>query len=126
MTKLAGWPSFRPARQAASAPRCRRPYPQLVLLSPEFLVVGLLVALIALPPVRRLQRLGWPASWLRTYWIVFVICGLILGEVPSSAKLLVPGLLIAGCLPFVAGGLLSRAARRRGYPPSDNSPGPRW
>lgn len=86
-----------------------------MLLSPEFLVVGLLVALIALPPIRRLQRLGWPTSWLRTYWIVFVVCGLILGEVPSSAKLLVPGLLIAGFLPFVAGGLLSRAARRRGH-----------
>lgn len=85
-----------------------------MLLSPEFLVVALLVALIALPPIRRLQRLGWPTSWLRTYWIVFVICGIILGEVPSAAKLLVPGLLIAGLLPFVAGGLLSRAARRRG------------
>jgi hypothetical protein len=85
-----------------------------VLLSPELLVVALLVALIALGPVRRLQRLGWPTSWLRTYWIVFVICGLILGEVPASARLLVPGLLIAGLLPFVAGGLLSRAARRRG------------
>jgi hypothetical protein len=86
-----------------------------VLLSPELLVVALLIALIALPPIRRLQRLGWPTSWLRTYWIVFVICGIILGEVPSSAKLLVPGLLIAGLLPFVAGGLLSRAARRRGH-----------
>jgi hypothetical protein len=85
-----------------------------VLLSPAFLVVAILAALIALAPVRRLQRLGWPASWLRTYWIVFVICGVILGEVPSSAKLLVPGLLVAGLLPFVAGGPLSRAARRRG------------
>jgi hypothetical protein len=85
-----------------------------VLLSPAFLVVAILAALIALAPVRRLQRLGWPASWLRTYWIVFVICGVILGEVPSSAKLLVPGLLVAGLLPYVAGGPLSRAARRRG------------
>ncbi len=88
-------------------------YPRSVLLSPELLVVALLVALIALGPVRRLHRLGWPTSWLRTYWIVFVICGIILGEVPSAAKLLVPGLLIAGLLPFVAGGLLGRAARRR-------------
>ena len=85
-----------------------------MLLSPAFLVVAILAALIALAPVRRLQRLGWPASWLRTYWIVFVICGVILGEVPTSAKLLVPGLLVAGLLPFVAGGPLSRAARRRG------------
>ncbi len=85
-----------------------------MLLSPAFLVVAILAALIALAPVRRLQRLGWPASWLRTYWIVFVICGVILGEVPSSAKLLVPGLLVAGLLPYVAGGPLSRAARRRG------------
>jgi hypothetical protein len=86
-----------------------------VLLSPEFLVVVLLVSLVALVPVRRLQLLGWPASWLRTYWIVLIVCGLILGEVPSSARLLVPALLIAGILPYVAGGLLSRAARRRGH-----------
>lgn len=85
-----------------------------MLLSPAFLVVAILAALIALAPVRRLQRLGWPASWLRTYWVVFVICGVILGEVPTSAKLLVPGLLVAGLLPFVVGGPLSRAARRRG------------
>jgi hypothetical protein len=84
-----------------------------MLIGPEILIVALLIALIALAPVRRLQRLGWPTSWLRTYWIVFVVCGLILGEVPSSARLLVPGLLIAGGLPYVAGGLLSRAARRR-------------
>jgi hypothetical protein len=84
-----------------------------VLLSPEFLVIVLLVALLALAPVRRLQQLGWPVSWLRTYWIGLVVGGLILGEVPSTAKLLVPALLVAAILPYVAGGLLSRAARRR-------------
>jgi hypothetical protein len=86
-----------------------------VLLSPEFLVVALLVSLVALAPVRKLQQLGWPASWLRTYWIVLVVCCLILGEVPSSARLLLPALLIAGLLPYVAGGLLTRVARRRGH-----------
>ena len=85
-----------------------------MLLSPEFLLVALLVALIALGPTRRLQQLGWPTSWLRTYWSILFVSGLILGEVPSSARLLVPGLLVAGLLPFVAGGLLSRLARRRG------------
>ncbi len=90
------------------------PYPHQVLISPELLVVALLVALIALAPTRRLQLLGWPASWLRTYWVVFVAGGLILGAVPSSARLLVPALLVAGILPYVAGGLLGRAARRRG------------
>ena len=85
-----------------------------MLLSPEFLLVAILVALIALGPTRKLQQLGWPTSWLRTYWSILFVCGLILGEVPSSARLLVPGLLIAGVLPYVAGGLLSRAARRRG------------
>jgi hypothetical protein len=86
-----------------------------VLLSPALLAVAILVALIALAPVRRLQALGWPASWLRTYWLVFVISGLILGVVPSSARLLVPGLLVAGLLPYLAGGPLRRAARRRGH-----------
>lgn len=86
-----------------------------MLISPEFLVVAIFVALIALVPTRKLQTLGWPTSWLRTYWLVLVICGLILGEVPSSARLLVPGLLIAGVLPYLAGGLLSRFARRRGH-----------
>ena len=85
-----------------------------MVLSPEFLVVAILVALIALVPTRKLQTLGWPTTWLRTYWVVLVVCGLILGEVPSSARLLVPALLIAGVLPYVAGGLLSRFARRRG------------
>lgn len=85
-----------------------------MLLSPEFLLVAILVALIALGPTRRLQQLGWPTSWLRTYWSILFVSGLILGEVPSSARLLVPGLLVAGLLPFVAGGLLSRLARRRG------------
>jgi hypothetical protein len=84
-----------------------------VFLSPEFLVVALLVALIALVPTRKLQALGWPTTWLRTYWVVLVACGLILGEVPSSARLLVPALLIAGVLPYLAGGLLRRFARRR-------------
>ncbi len=85
-----------------------------MLLSPGFLFVAILVALIALVPVRRLQQLGWPVSWLRTYWIGLVVGGLILGEVPSTAKLLVPALLVAAILPYVAGGLLGRAARRRG------------
>lgn len=85
-----------------------------MLLSPGFLFVAILVALIALVPVRRLQQLGWPVSWLRTYWIGLVVGGLVLGEVPSSARVLVPGLLIAGILPYVAGGLLGRVARRRG------------
>jgi hypothetical protein len=44
-----------------------------------------------------------------------VVCGLILGEVPASARVLLPGLLIAGILPYVAGGLLTRFARRRGH-----------
>jgi hypothetical protein len=108
----------RPPEAGASA-RGRRvgiagPYPDDVLLSPEFLVIVLLVALLALAPVRRLHLLGWPASWLRTYWIGLLLGGLILGEVPSTAKLLVPALLVAGILPYVAGGLLGRAARRRG------------
>jgi len=85
-----------------------------VLLSPDFLLIAILVALLALGPTRRLQQLGWPTTWLRTYWAILFVGGLILGEVPSSARLLVPGLLIAGILPFVAGGLLSRLARRRG------------
>jgi hypothetical protein len=85
-----------------------------VLLSPEFLLVAMLVALIALVPTRRLQQIGWPTGWLRTYWIVLFVCGLILGEVPSSARVLVPGLLIAGVLPYVVPGLLGRFARRRG------------
>lgn len=108
-------PTLAPARDPFSE-RGAGPtsYPPLMLFSPEFLVIALLVALMALAPTRRLQLLGWPASWLRTYWLVLVICGLILGEVPSSARLLVPGLLIAGILPFVAGGLLRRLARRRG------------
>ena len=85
-----------------------------MLLSPGFLFVAILVALIALVPVRRLQLLGWPPSWLRTYWIGLVVGGLILGEAPSTAKLLVPALLVAAILPYVAGGLLGRAARGRG------------
>ncbi|MGH2512967.1 MAG: hypothetical protein ACRDGQ_09790 [Candidatus Limnocylindrales bacterium] len=85
-----------------------------MFLSPELLVVAILVALIALVPTRKLQTLGWPTTWLRTYWVVLVLWGLILGEVPSSARVVVPGLLIAGLLPYVAGGLLRRFARRRG------------
>jgi hypothetical protein len=108
---------FRPARPGSVGERggcTARAYSLDVILSPEFLVVAILVALIALVPTRKLQALGWPTSWLRTYWVVFVICGLILGEVPSSARLLVPALLIAGVVPYLAGGLLSRFARRRG------------
>jgi hypothetical protein len=104
--------AFRPARPPVV--RGSSPYPEAVLLSPEFLLVAMLVALIALVPTRRLQQISWPASWLRTYWVVLVVCGLILGEVPSSARLLVPGLLIAGVLPYLVPGLLSRFARRRG------------
>lgn len=64
-----------------------------------FLVAGLL----ALLPVWRLHRAGWPRRWLATAWIVYAL-GIFVGvRFPGAFRLLLPILVLLYVAPFVAG-----------------------
>jgi hypothetical protein len=64
-----------------------------------FLVAGLL----ALLPVWRLHRAGWPRRWLATSWIVYAL-GIFVGvRFPGAFRLVLPILVLLYVAPFVAG-----------------------
>jgi hypothetical protein len=64
-----------------------------------FLVAGLL----ALLPVWRLHRAGWPRRWLATAWIVYAL-GIFVGvRFPGAFRLVLPILVLLYVAPFVAG-----------------------
>ena len=72
-------------------------------MSPALLLTFLVAGLLALLPVWRLHRAGWPSSWLATAWIVFVL-GIFVGvRFPGPFRLLLPILILLYVAPFVAG-----------------------
>ncbi len=72
-------------------------------MSPALLLTFLVAGLLALLPVWRLHRAGWPPSWLATAWIVFVL-GIFVGvRFPGPFRLLLPILILLYVAPFVAG-----------------------
>ena len=72
-------------------------------MSPALLLTFLVAGLLALLPVWRLHRAGWPSTWLATAWIVFVL-GIFVGvRFPGPFRLLLPILILLYVAPFVAG-----------------------
>lgn len=93
----------------------------LVSLSPGFLALGLLLAVLVLLPTRRLHLAGWPASWLTSYYLGVLILALLVAELRGPAKFLVPILVVVYLAPFVT--LRDGIARLLGGP-SRPSPAP--
>lgn len=72
-------------------------------MSPALLLTFLVAGLLALLPVWRLHRAGWPSSWLAAAWFVFAL-GIFVGvRFPGPFRLLLPILILLYVAPFVAG-----------------------
>lgn len=72
-------------------------------MSPAVLLTFLVAGLLALLPVWRLHRAGWPTSWLACAWIVYAL-GIFIGvRFPGPFRLLLPILILLYVAPFVAG-----------------------
>ena len=72
-------------------------------MSPALLAMLLIVMLAALLPVRRLSVAGWSTSALFTTWILYAL-GLFVGlRFPGVSRFVLPVLIVAFVLPFVAG-----------------------
>ena len=98
-----------------------------VSLSPGFLALGLLLALLALLPTRRLHLAHWPASWLATYYAGVLLLALLVAELRGPARFLVPVLVVAYLAPFVTvrdglARLLGGLPRRPPAPPPGRPP----
>lgn len=92
-----------------------------VSLSPGFLALGLLLAVLVLLPTRRLHLAGWPTSWLASYYLGVLMLALLVAELRGPAKFLVPILVVVYLAPFVT--LREGIARLIGGPPRP-SPAP--
>jgi hypothetical protein len=86
-------------------------------MSPALLLTALLAGLIALLPVWRLHRAGWPPGTLFTAWVLYAL-GLFIGvRFPGPFRLVLPVLVVAYVAPFVVSP--ERLARvLRGKPPT--------
>lgn len=71
-------------------------------MPPALLLAVLVAGLIALIPVWRLQRAGWPQRWLAALWIALTLALLLVVQLPSVGRLLVPLVVLAFLAPFVA------------------------
>jgi len=72
-------------------------------MSPVLLLIALIAGLLALLPVWRLHRAGWPASSLLTAWVLYSL-GIFVGmRFPGPFRLLLPIIIVAYVAPFVAG-----------------------
>jgi hypothetical protein len=72
-------------------------------MSPAFALTFLVAGLLALLPVWRLHRAGWPAGSLFTAWVVYAL-GVFIGvRFPGPFRLVLPILVLAYLAPFVAG-----------------------
>ncbi|MHB8891609.1 MAG: hypothetical protein ACYC65_06140 [Candidatus Limnocylindrales bacterium] len=72
-------------------------------MQPALLLTFLVAGLLALLPVWRLHRAGWPSSWLATAWVVFALGILVAVRFPGPFRLLLPILVLLYVAPFVAG-----------------------
>ena len=71
-------------------------------MQPALLLTFLVAGLLALLPVWRLHRAGWPSSWLATAWVVFALGILVAVRFPGPFRLLLPILVLLYVAPFVA------------------------
>lgn len=83
-------------------------------MSPAILLTFLVAGLLALLPVWRLHRAGWPAGTLFSAWVAYAI-GIFVGvRIPTASRFLLPIVVLAFVAPFVAGPeRLSRVLRGR-------------
>ncbi len=83
-------------------------------MQPALLLTFLVAGLLALLPVWRLYRAGWPSRSLTTAWIIYAL-GIFVGvRFPGPFRLLLPILILLYVAPFVAGPeRLARALRGR-------------
>ncbi len=72
-------------------------------MQPALLLTFLVAGLLALLPVWRLYRAGWPSRSLATAWIIYAL-GIFVGvRFPGPFRLLLPILVLLYVAPFVAG-----------------------
>jgi hypothetical protein len=72
-------------------------------MQPALLLTLLVAGLLALLPVWRLHRAGWPRRWLATAWIIYAL-GIVVGvRFPGPFRFVLPILVLLYVAPFVAG-----------------------
>jgi hypothetical protein len=106
------------------------PYHRAVPLSPVFLLLALVVALIVLVPARRLTLAGFGGRTVGAYAISLWLLAMVVAIRPGVLRILIPILLVAYLAPFVAspeavGRILRRGGsigRGPGAPPTDGRP----
>ncbi len=70
-------------------------------MSPALLAELIVVALLAMIPVRRLHAAGWASGTLFTAWVLYAV-GLLVGvRFPGAFRFLVPVIAVAFVAPFV-------------------------
>lgn len=92
----------------------------MLLPAPWILAVALVLALVVLPPARRLQIAGLSGRTIGLYALALWLMAFALVARPGVTRFLVPILIVAYIAPFVAGPeRIARVARRgrRGPPP---------
>ncbi len=72
-------------------------------MSAVLLLIGLVAGLLALLPVWRLHRAGWPVRHLVTAWVLYSLGIFAAMRFPGTLRLLVPIIIVAYVAPFVAG-----------------------
>jgi hypothetical protein len=94
-------------------------------MPPAIVAMLLLVMLAALVPVRRLSVAGWSTGSLFTAWALYSV-GLFVGlRFPGVSRVVLPVLIVAYVLPFVAGPeRLTRLFGRRRPPVINVTPPP--
>ena len=87
-------------------------------MSPLLLLIVIVAGLIAMLPVWRLRRAGWPRRWLFVAWLLYAVGIFAAVRAPAASRFLIPILVLAFVAPFVAGPeRLSRVLRGRSEPP---------
>ena len=86
-----------------------------MVVGPEFLALGLVLVLLVLIPARRLQLAGFGARTIGAYAASLWLLGLVVAVRPGLLRILIPLLLVAYLLPFIASPeALNRIVRRGG------------
>ena len=93
-----------------------------MIIPPWLLGLGLVLGLLVLFPARRLQLAGLSARAIGSYAVLLWLAGFLLAVRPVAARFLIPILLLAYIVPFVAapeqvGRILRRGQPRHPPPP---------
>src|SRR4051812_50210809 len=72
-------------------------------MSAAVILVLLLAGLLALVPVWRLRVAGWPPAWLLGAWVTYAVLILLVMRFAGLTRFVLPVLVVAYVLPYVAG-----------------------